>query len=1110
LTRRAVIRACLGLVAGLGTGLFGLPFPRGGLAALLLVALPPLAPGAFAAAGWWVAWSTRAVPGPAPCGPVVLEGRVVTVPDRFADRLRLRLRTADTGLLVELTARPTEWPISAGDRIRVAATLRPPAPARNPGGRDQALRLAASGVAFQAAAVGPIVRTAPPSPAAWLERARERLAEAAARHLPAREAALVRAIGTGDRAALDPATVRSFARSGLAHVLAVSGLHLVVVALGLERLLRALLLRSDTFAARHDPRRASAALALPVTALYALATGAGVPVLRAALAAAVALAGALLSREPHAPTSLALCALALLAADPGAALDPSLQLSFAAVGGLALWAGPLRRALPLPRAPAGTWRARLAEPLAAGACASLAASIATAPVLAQHFRQLPLLGLLANVLGVPIGSALTVLATIAALLAAASPALAAPALLACRPLAAALLGLSDLAAAPTWSVLGVGAPGLAGALAFYALAFAGTRRRGAARALLWAGAALALLLPGPLRAAAARARGGLEVTFLYVGHGDSALLRLPDGSAVLVDAGGSPGGGPDPGARDVVPLLRDLGVRRVALAFASHPHPDHVLGLAAVADAMPIARLLSNGELGEGEARAVLTALAPEDFPPGASLERAGVRFEALGGERAGLLPNDASLVLRVTYGETSFLFPGDVEPAGEAAAVARGGLASDVVKIPHHGSRRSSTRPFVAAVRPRHAVVSNSAEGRYGFPHAEALARWRQAGAEVQRADAGAVRFLSDGRSVRRLPAADVLDPLAVLREGEGPGNGRRRAGGPRRGRPPLRRARGDAGFRWHGLWNHAGHAAPPRRRRPGHADRFSGGPACHGGWLAGRRGPTARRGARRAAARAVPGRSGGDTHSARPAGGPAPRASRRAQAAPPRRARRGGRGGAEPAVAGAGGHAGGGRSAPHRRGAGRALAGGALRAGRRRARPAARGGGAGPRARGGAPPARRTGLAAARPGAEAGRPGAGGGPRLEERAPGERRARRAAAGDAGPRRRAGAGRDRRRPGGPGPCAGGAAAGNPPSPPGLAAPAPRRGGPPPRALRDRPAARGGLSFTGGSAPPAPTGEAGSGPHPGSRESAPTALSAPAPPARAGARKAPGGARRGW
>jgi competence protein ComEC len=696
----------------------------------------------------------------------VLEGRVVTVPDRFGDRIRLRLRTADAGLLVELTAHRTPWPISVGDRIRVAAALRAPAPARNPGGRDAARRLAASGVAFQGTALGPIVRTAPSSPAAWLERARERFAEAAGRSLPPREAALVRAIGTGDRAALDADTVRSFARSGLAHVLAVSGLHLVVVALGLERLLRAVLLRWDGFAARHDPRRASAAVALPAAALYALATGAGVPVLRSALAAAVALGGVLLSRDTHAPTSLALSALALLAADPGVALDPSFQLSFAAVAGLVLWAGPLRRALPLPRWPPGKWRARLAEPLASGACASLAASIATAPVLALHFRQLPLLGLLANLAGVPVGSALTVAATVAALLAAASPALAAPALLACRPLAALLLGISDLAAAPAWSVLGVGTPGLLGALAFYAFALAGTRRRGVTRALLWAGAALAILLPGPLRAAAARVRGGLEVTFLYVGHGDAALLRLPDGSAVLIDAGGSPGGGPDPGARDVVPILRDLGVRRVALAFASHPHPDHVLGFAAVADAMEIERALSNGELGEREAREVLLRLAPECFPPGGAIELAGVRFEALGGTRDGLLPNDASLVLRVTYGATSFLFPGDLEPEGEAAAVARGGLTSDAVKIPHHGSRRSSTEGFVAAVRPRIAVVSSSADGRHGFPHAEALARWRAAGAEVLRTDAGAVRLLSDGLTVRRVPAEDVLDPLAVLAE--------------------------------------------------------------------------------------------------------------------------------------------------------------------------------------------------------------------------------------------------------------------------------------------------------------------------------------------------------
>jgi competence protein ComEC len=650
--------------------------------------------------------------------------------------------------------------------VRLEAALRRPPAARTPGGRDARARLAASGVALQAVASGPAVRVAPPAPAALLERARGRLAEAAAAALPPREAGLVRAIGTGDRGGLDPATSASFARSGLAHVLAVSGLHLVVVAFGLERLLRAVLLRIEPLAARLDPRRTAAAVALPFALVYAVATGAGVPVLRAAVATGAVLLGTLLDRETDALHTLALAALVLLAADPGAALDPSLQLSFAAVGGLAAWAGPLRRALPVPRAPRGSWRRRLVEPLLAGACASLAATVATAPVLAFHFRQLPTLGVLANVAGVPLGSALTVLATLGGLAAAASPALAEPVLAAARPLATGLIALSDAAAAPRWAAVGVGSPGLAGALLFYAAALAATRLRGLARALAWTAACAALLLPAHLRARAAAARGGLEILFLSVGQGDAALLRLPDGSAVLVDGGGAAQGGPDPGARDVVPLLRDLGVRRLAAVFVSHPHPDHVLGLAAVADAFPVDLVFSNGERGEGESAQILSRLGPRTLLPGDGWARAGVVFEVLGGDRTALGPNDASLVLRVRHGETAVLFPGDVEARGEAAALARGALGADLVKIPHHGSRTSSTEAFVRAVRPRDAVASLGAGNRHGFPHAEVVARWRDGGAAVHRTDEGAVRFVSDGRTIRRVPAADALDPLAILGE--------------------------------------------------------------------------------------------------------------------------------------------------------------------------------------------------------------------------------------------------------------------------------------------------------------------------------------------------------
>jgi len=140
------------------------------------------------------------------------------------------------------------------------------------------------------------------------------------------------------------------------------------------------------------------------------------------------------------------------------------------------------------------------------------------------------------------------------------------------------------------------------------------------------------------------------------------------------------------------------------------------------------------------------------------------VRFEVLGPpHRHGELDdNDASLVLRIVYGSTSFLFLADVGAAGEQGLLERGGLASTVAKVPHHGSRHNSSAALVEAVRPRWAVVSVGARNRFGFPHPEAVARWRSSGAEVLRTDEGAVRFLSDGRAVRRAEPAAALDVLA------------------------------------------------------------------------------------------------------------------------------------------------------------------------------------------------------------------------------------------------------------------------------------------------------------------------------------------------------------
>jgi competence protein ComEC len=759
----------VGILLGTSAGLSGWPRPTPLPGLLVLAASPPLAPVAFAAAGWLAADAARAPPEVAPEGDVLVEGTIRTVPSPLGDRLRYQLAEAG-GRKLELVTPPAEWPLAMGDQVRLLVRLRVAPGPRNPGATDQRERLAAVGVSLAGEGLLPPVRVAPPSPLAWLERGRQRFALATER-LPRREAAVIRAIGTGDRGALDPATNESFVRSGLAHILAVSGLHLVVVAAGLERVLRWLLLRAGSLAQRFDPRRTAAALAIPATLLYAIATGAGFSVIRAAVAAAAVFAGTVLDREGTPANALGLAALTCLGAEPGALLDPSLQLSLASVAGLVWLASPLRDALPVARPPAGSWRARLLEPLLSGLCATVAASLATAPILAFQFRRLPALGLVANLAGIPIGTALTGTTALAAVVAAVSPWAAQPLLWLSWPLARGLLLVSDLAAAPRFAVIGIASPGPVLGLVACGLILVAPHLAPRGRWLAVAGFVACLALPGPVRAAAAASRGRLEWMVVSVGQGDASLLRLPDGAAVLVDGGGTFPGGPDPGARDLVPLLRDLGVTRLAAVVVSHPHPDHILGLASVAGAVEVGQLLTGeSDLPEAARAALSTLPPPTRLRPGDAWERAGVRFEAVGGPAEELVENDASLVLRVAFGATAFLLPGDVEAAGEAAALAGGRtLAADVVKVPHHGSRTSSSAPFVAAVHPRWAAVSVGAGNRFGFPHPEALGRWTAAGATVARTDEGAIRFLSDGVTVRRVAAETVLHPVELWREGRG-----------------------------------------------------------------------------------------------------------------------------------------------------------------------------------------------------------------------------------------------------------------------------------------------------------------------------------------------------
>lgn len=238
--------------------------------------------------------------------------------------------------------------------------------------------------------------------------------------------------------------------------------------------------------------------------------------------------------------------------------------------------------------------------------------------------------------------------------------------------------------------------------------------------------------------------GEVSVHFIDVGQGDSALILTPD-AAVLID-GGETDAGPV-----VLDYLKALGVEKLSLVIGTHPHSDHIGGLSTVLEELP--------------ADKVIVPRVPDELTPTtSSYERlldavegqnlrltpakAGDRYAVGDGALEILAPvqgasydglNDYSVVCRFTYGGRSFLFTGDAEKPVERDLLAEGtSLASDVLKVGHHGSNTSSTKDFLAAVSPEYAVVSCGTDNRYGHPHKEVMARLSDAGVTVLRTDLG------------------------------------------------------------------------------------------------------------------------------------------------------------------------------------------------------------------------------------------------------------------------------------------------------------------------------------------------------------------------------------
>jgi competence protein ComEC len=682
-------------------------------------------------------WLAAAPPAPEPR---LLEGVASGDAREAADRFTLVL-DAEPGAVpagrvrVEIGGLAARPEIIDGDRVRLFASLTRPRGFKNPGAYDVRAAALHDGIVATGYCKSPQLVSVRGRGDVGLLRDLTARGRRAARVVfrrwmrPGPEEGLVRAMVLGDRTGVEPETAEAFRTAGTFHVLALSGAQVALLAGLLVAALRL---------SRASPPVAALVTAVAV-AFYAAFVGGDVPVVRAALMTMVVVAGRALDLDADLANLLGLAALVLLVHRPSNIFDVGFQLSFGATLGLMMLTAPFLAFFP--RLP---WRI---ETALAG---SLAAQAALVPLLARQFHRLTPAALVLNLLAVPLSGAV-LLTGFAVLAVGWSPMLApwaadlawiaAHALLrSCEP-ASWLPGLDPRVATPTLLAVLVYAAGVVSLL------------RGQERWRSFGLLSLGLVWTVVPRAAVGDGR--LRLTVLDVGQGDGLVLRSPSGRVRLVDAGGTYDGRFDIGEAVVGPYLWAEGIGRLDSVLVTHAHPDHAGGIPAILRGFAVGNAWEGPAPRQDRVYDALDAALTAARTPRRSVARGvsemwdGVRIRVLGPVPSGRpwrTRNDDSVVLELEFGEVRLLLTGDVEAAAEAR-LDPGRV--QVVKVPHHGSKSSSSPAFVERVAPRVALISAGFRNRFGHPDPAVVARYRRQGQVLCTADEGALTVSTDGQRI-------------------------------------------------------------------------------------------------------------------------------------------------------------------------------------------------------------------------------------------------------------------------------------------------------------------------------------------------------------------------
>lgn len=667
-----------------------------------------------------------------------VEGLVIDVPQNKPERIvfpvdTLSIDGREWKERVQVTLYG-ETPVSIGDTVSIAGTLRMPDGLRNEGGFDYRNYLQRQGVHLVMYARA-VERTGH-RPVSLLRSAalsiRDDIIGVIKNSLPEREASVLIPMLVGDKSGLTRELSRSFADAGVMHVLVVSGMNVAYSTAIFLVLFRLLGLR---------PRQA-ALCTIPFILLYVFVTGATPPVVRAGVMALFVILSLSLAREPLIYQSLSLAALCILIADPQALFTASFQLSFAAtIGIVALYPFLM---LPFTRLP--SWARNT---IGATIAVSLAAQLSVIPLIIHYFNRVSLIGIISNIFVVPLTALVTITGIALYIFHFISAPLTAIAAACSYYLVRCMLYLIAVFATVPWATVDVAAPSLTVIAAYYLLLFSlpVVRKDLKTAAVLAASTIVLVMISAGM---SFYHRDGLRVTFLDVGNGDSVHVSFPGDVHWLIDGGGTYGSRYDPGEKIINPYLVHKGVRYIQRLVITHHHLPHIGGLKAVIERFPVGEVVVSPYASDAPDFAELRDIIRRKNIPLREAQ-AGERYIINGSTVCILAPrkyyededeDDNCLIVSLESQGRRFLLTSDMGVQEEHDILAAGiPLMTAVLQLPNHG-RRKLTEEFLRRCDPKTMVVST---GKMGDMQPE-----KRNSTFFSTADKGAVTFtVIDGKMI-------------------------------------------------------------------------------------------------------------------------------------------------------------------------------------------------------------------------------------------------------------------------------------------------------------------------------------------------------------------------